>query len=358
MGTTLNSIHIYADFLPADMERSFRSFSPGWFTCLDDLSDPPERACQEARRISKEVPAPVLLFGVYDSDMIWFTFYRNGKVAAKYSDDGLTGNKNLYGIPALIGYGDGFRQRLSGILACSDVERKITMLEEYFGVRLLFCPELSEEHDLPCCTRGDAAYRAYQAEERALTGKAAPMAIRKIAEYHGKLFEHVFGTHGTYAPHIYLYGYAQPFTKALTTVEFLGDRLEPCDPEKFEQGQLPVVTSDPRFPISYDRPGWFPAKVTFSPECPPGYCGKTMVLPNGCWPLEFLPTGELLLEGNQRIFVADETLRIIAKLPIRGDIAEVLGNHVLTVTGDSFCGYCYEPQAKIRIYEITSKAAI
>ena len=80
-----------------------------------------------------------------------------------------------------------------------------------------------------------------------------------------------------------------------------------------------------------------------------------MTLPNGFYPRDFTNTDELLLQGNHRIYVVDAALKIIAKLSIKGDIADIVDDHILTVTGDSFCGYCYEPKAKIYIYKLIRK---
>ena len=87
MGLSLTSIHIFGNAIPADCSFSFRSFSQNWMTCIDDLSGKaPDYSYKTAKAISKLVDAPVLHFGVFDSDMIWFDFFRSGKVVARYSD--------------------------------------------------------------------------------------------------------------------------------------------------------------------------------------------------------------------------------------------------------------------------------
>ena len=105
MGMSLTGIHVFGTAAPEDAELPFRSFSAGWFTCVNDFSETdPERTYEAARRISRATDAPVLYFNVFDSEAIWFVFFRGGKVAAKYSDDEFSANKGLYGIPALVGY--------------------------------------------------------------------------------------------------------------------------------------------------------------------------------------------------------------------------------------------------------------
>lgn len=356
MGTSLTSIHIFGNTAPVDCGLSFRSFSPNWLTCIDNFSEnTPDDSHKMAKIVSKQVNAPVLYFGVFDSERIWFCFFHNGRVVSRYSDDESVSNKKLSEIPSLVGYGDGYQKRLSSILGCSDVDLKIAMLEEYFGVSLLFSPELLDEPDMFFRERTDKLYRQYQASEKALTGKSAPISLKLIAEYPGKLFWDVFGAHETIKPHFFLYGYPSENLPEdchrLTPVRFTGSSLEPSDFDTFGTDRMPQQHEDLRFEMQYGTP----CKVRFSEACPPAYRGKTMTLPNGFYPEEFLPSGELLLQGNHRIFVVDHTFKIIAKLSIKGDIADVLGNYILTASGDSFCGYCYEPKAKIYIYAVIKR---
>ncbi len=353
MGTSLTSVHIFGNITAVDSKHSFQSFSPNWVTCIDDFDEKAENYSYElAKTLSKQVDAPVLHFGVFDSEMIWFSFFLNGRVVSRYSDDEFVSNKKLFDIPSLIGYGDGHKRRLSSILSCSDTDMKISMLEEYFGVCLLFHPEFLDEPNTLLRERTDKIYQRYKIEEKALTGKTAPIALNLIAEYPGKLFFDVFGENKTIKPHFFLHGYASATGYGnLTPVRFTGHNLEEVSPDIFKQDRVPYQYEDPHFQMHYGTP----CKVTFSEKCPVDYRGKTMSLPSGFYPKEFLPSGELLLWGERRIFVADHTLKIIAKLSIKGDIADVLGNYILTTTGDSFCGYCYEPKAKIYIYEIVKK---
>ena len=354
MGLSLTSIHIYGNTAPADCGFTFRSFSPDWLTCVDDFGEKgSDYSYKSAKLISKQTDAPVLHFGIFDSEMIWFDFFLKGKVVSRYSDDELVANKKLFDIPALIGYGEGYKKRLSSLLSCSDIDQKIAMLEEYFGVCLLFSPEFLDEPHTLVRKRSDICYQQYQAEEKALTGKMAPMHLDLIAEYPGKLFYDVFGKMGMWHPHFFMYGYADVRTyNALIPVQFMGERLEKSTVEAFEKDMISSFGyKDPRFQIKYGTPN----TVTFSEECPPDYRGKTMTLPNGFYPQEFLPSGELLLCGNHRLFVADCTFKIIAKLSVKGDIADVLDDYILTTAGGSFFAYCYEPKARIYIYKIVKK---
>lgn len=286
MGTSLSSIHIFSDFAPVDCGFSFRSFSPRWQTCIDDFSekahDYPYKA---ARSISRHTADPVFHFSVFDSDMIWFEVLRNGKVVSRYSDDDLIANKRLFDIPEMIGYGDGQKKRLSSLLRCSDVELKIAMLEEYLGVCLLYFPEILDDPQILHRHRSDTLYRRYQAEEKALTGKAAPISLNLIEEYPGKLFWDFFdcGSVHTRKPHCFLHGYTHGDSRHLTPVRFIGKDLEAIDLSTFFQDRIQEVYEDPRFKLHCGTP----CKVTFSHDCPPAYRGKTMTLPNGFYPYSF-----------------------------------------------------------------------
>ena len=354
MGTTLFSIHLYGDAPPVESGLAFRSFSPGWQTCVEDLStwDPVElRSC--ARSLSRKSNLPVLLFFVFDSDELSFSFYLNGKEVSCYCD--VSGQrKKLFSIPGLVGYEEGQKRRLSTILGCGDTELKIELLEEYFGVCLLFCPECLEEPDTLVRKKGDAVYQTFLEAEKKLTGTAAPIELKKAAEYPGKLFYNGFSFPSTLKPHYFLWGLPQGnfLTLSLSPVHFSGPSLEPSDLATFRTGHEPRDAYWKRF-FQLDYRGR--SSVLFSDLCPPAYCGKRMVLPDGFWPDGFTASGKLLLSSKNRIFIADESLSIIAKLPIKGEVADLVGDYILTTVGNSFFAYDYEPNAKIFIYEIIEK---
>lgn len=354
MGTTLTSIHIYGAPVPSDCDFSFCSYSENWHTCTSDFpAGQEEQAVSAAKLMSKKTSAPVLCFHIFDSEMIWLCVFRGGKMAARYSDDNTIANKKIFDIPALVGYGEGYKKRLSSLLDCSDTERKVALLEEYFGVCLLYDSELANTPEQLRRTRGDALYREYMEEEKQLSGKKAPMELKCIAEYPGKIFFNDFGdfdNFNKYKKHYFLYGFTEA-TDDLTPVHFTGTSLEPCDRETFEKDRIIRNTGDSRFVIEY-RPV---PKVTFSDDAPAEYRGKTMKLPVGVYPWRFLPSGELLLLGKSKIYVVDHALTVVAKFSCKGEVADIVDNCILTATGASFYGYCYEPKAKVYIYEIVKK---
>lgn len=355
MGTSLSSIHIFGETPPAaKCGFTFRSFSPGWQTCTENFSQrDPDYPATAALLISIHTDDPVLHFEVFDSEMIMFEVLRKGKVAARYSDDECVTNKKMSDIPLLLGCDANQKKRLSSLLRCSDVDDTIAMLEEYFGVCLLYQPDVCDDPQLLHRVRSDALYRKYEAEEKAISGRAAPIQLRIIAEYPGKLFWDFFGRNHlqTVKPHCFLYGYSTPDFQGLAPVRFTGSNLEPCNLSTFSQERIPSAHEDPRFITDYRTP----YTVTFSGDCPEAYRGQTTKLPNGFYPIGFTSANELLLQGKHRIYVTDSRLKIIAKLSIRGDIADIVNDHILTTTGDSFCGYCFDPKAKLYIYEIFRK---
>lgn len=354
MGTTLTSIHIYGAPVPSDCEFSFCSYSESWHTCTSDFpAGQEDYAVSAAKLMSKKTSAPVFCFHIFDSEMIWLCVFRGGKMAARYSDDNTIANKKIFDIPALVGYGEGYKKRLSSLLDCSDTERKVALLEEYFGVCLLYDSELANTPEQLRRTRGDALYREYMEEEKQLSGKKAPMELKCIAEYPGKIFFNDFGdfdNFNKYKKHYFLYGFIED-TDDLTPVHFTGKSLEPCDRETFEKDRIIRNTGDSRFVIEY-RPV---PKVTFSDDAPAEYRGKAMKLPVGVYPWKFLPSGELLLLGKCKIYVVDPSLTVVSKFSCKGEVADIVDNCILTATGASFYGYCYEPKAKVYIYEIVKK---
>ncbi len=352
MGTSLISIHIFGSAAPEHTDVSFVSHASNRLTCTDNLTEKGWGfAHKTAKLISKQIDVPILCFGVFDSEMIWLEFFQNGTSAARYSDGAVSSNRKLYDIPAMVGYRDGQKKRLSHILACSDTDRKISMLEEFFGVCLLYHPELEETPNILFRAQEDKLYRDYLAEEKALSGAKSPISLKLIREYPGKLFFDTFGNHTTVKPHFFLYGFCEENCRTLTPMQFTGTDLAAVESDVFQTDRIIRQHEDPRFEIHYGTR----CKAGFSELCPPAYRGKTMTLPNGFYPVGFLPSGELLLEGNGRIFFADDSCKIVAKSSIKGEVADVLDRYILTVSGDSFCGYCYDPKAKIRIYETIKK---
>lgn len=244
MGTTMGSIHVYTGQRIINLNGSFRSFSDGWQTYISESLDSDYGVLLKlAKKISKDIDAPVLWFFESDSDYIEFNFYCGGKRVASYSGDGFTANKNLYQIPALIGYNEGHKRRLSKILSCTDTDFQVELLEEYFGVCLLPLTELLEEDSQALHReRGEHLYQQYIEEERRLTGPRAPVKVELVCEHKGKIFDDYFkAVPPVYKPHYFLFGYTDPsdnyYHRKLKPFCFRNGAMEWITDEEYEEAK-------------------------------------------------------------------------------------------------------------------------
>lgn len=282
----------------------------------------------------------------------FFEVIKGRKILARYSDYSTESNKKIYDIPTLLGCEECGKRRLSAIFACADADLKTAMLEEYLGLALVFFPE-ADEAEL-AREKSDALYREYEKEEKLLTGKKSPFKAEPIREYKGKIFLSEFGSRAMLEEHYYLFGFSEEKNRELWPVHFVGSELKAVDPSKetVRMGLDRERTNKKYFSINYSTP----VKVTFKDTCPEAYRGKTMTMPSGFYPIGFLSTGELILAAVNKVYVADSTLKIVAKLTVKGDIEALLGDHILTVVGSSFFYYGYEPNASIHIYKIEKRS--
>ncbi len=350
MGTTFSSIHIFTNEKIKTNYCDFQSFSDNWQTCISDFSDKnPEDFLKVAKLVSKQTSAPVLFFYIFDSEYIYFDFWQNGKLIVRYSDDEFSTNKNLYGIPALLGYGDGYKKRLSNILNCDDADEKTELLEEYFGVCLLPFSDCFSDFTMLKRQKDDVLYSKFIEREKALFGKKAPVYLELITEYKGKIFWDYFGSY-TQKEHCYLFGYESENCK-LRPVRFCGDRLEAISKEEFDQNRVIQKHNCDFCKIEYGTMCY----AIFNECAPSAYANKKMKLPNKFYPFGFDTKNRLVLSGRGKICIVDEHMKIIAKISVKGDCADMIGDFILTASGDSFCGYVYDPRASVRIYRLNEK---
>lgn len=361
MGTTISSIHVYTPGSIDGME-DFYCFSEGWQTYLPPrIPEDPFEYRVLAKKISKRIDAPVLWFYIFDSEAIWFEFYQKGKRVSAYSQEGLTGTKNLYGIPALIGYEEGQKRRLSQILSCADVDFQLELLEEYFGVCMVTFPELLEEGaDALHRVRGDQQYLALLEEDRKLTGKQAKLRAELVSERTGKIFERRFGEDPfTFKPHHYYFGYDTFYSNfqdgALRPVRFEKGELVEISQDEFDNAPRLSgrdARKDERFKVEFGAAD----KVHFTDEVPEGFRGKTLALPRGFFPLCFDEKGRVILSDERGgLAVVDDTLKIIAKMRVKGMPVEYLDGYILTADGQSFYAYAYNRSDAVCIYRICEK---
>ena len=362
MGTTFSSIHVYSSNV-VNSFPNFHSFSEGWQTYMPNEEQEDPFAFQKlAKKISKNIDAPVLWFYIFDSESLLFEFYKNGKKAAAYSQMDSNGCKNLYGIPSLIGYESGQKRRLSKILSCADIDFQLKLLEEYFGVCLIPFPEMSEElPNVISRVRGEDLYQAYLVEEKKLTGKQSPIKVMLISEQPGKLFEHKFHDNDKqhYRPHHYYFGY-DTFDS-----NFEDGALRPV---RFEQGKIVSITQEdfdaaPKLLRQYARKDerfseeFYPSyKVHFTDKAPEGLKNKTLVTPRGFYLYWFDEKGSAILSDERGgIAVVDDSLKVIAKMRVKGTPVDFADGYLLTAGSESFFAYYYNPSNAIRVYRIFDK---
>ena len=353
MGTTLSSIHILSNEAIQLDGFKFQSFSDGWQTATAGFSDHDFKcAWNEANLISKKIAFPVLHYYISDSDSVYFRFLQKGKCISQYSDDEFIKNKNLYGIPALIGYGDGYKKRLSCILSCADANEKNKMLEEFFGVCLLPFSEYLSTPSILKREKSDTLYREFIKKEKEITGKQASISLNLIAEIKGKIFTNYFGSFPlTEKEHCFLFGYEAEGSNELKPVRFSGEKLEQISLEEFNQDRTSTIDKSSFY--IFDRE--IPHGVIFSDKTPEPYRGKKMKLPSGMYPFAFDDKNRLILSQHGKIVVADESMKIIAKCSIKGEPTDMVGSYILSTSVMSFFGYCYDPVSTVRIYKLVDK---
>ena len=229
------------------------------------------------------------------------------------------------------------------------------MLEEYFGVCLLYYPALADQPQALRRARGDALYRDYAERDKQLTGKSAPIRAELVAEFDGKLFYDRFCVCAdrmrTRKEHCYLKGYEQEMTR-LTPVRFADGRLEEISETEFMRDRQPRTTENPFFDFLYT----VPVRITFRPTCPMPYVGKTLSLPGNFMPFGFDEKERLILTAGKRVMFMDADLRVLAKLSLRDELTDMADGYFLTTGSRSFYAYCYDPGEKIRIYRVVDES--
>ncbi len=352
MGTTFSSIHVYGNEELKIDSFEFRSFSEGWQTCINDFSEENlDYFGNTAKLISKKTSAPVLWFYIFDDEAINFAFFKGGRKVAQYSDDEWSPNKNLSGIPAMIGYGDGYKKRLSNILGCGDAFEKMKLLEEYFGVCLLPFPELLSDPDALKRERGEELYNDCIKKEKTISAKKSPVSAKLIIEYKGKIFQNYFDklSQDDIKEHCYLYGY-ETEDSDITPVRFVGERLEKISKKEFNKDRVSAKRDCAFYEFDYKA-----HSVTFNDKVPEQYVNKTVKLPNKFYPLGFDSKNRLILQSKGKLAIADENMNIIATMPIKGEACEVLGDYVLVTSGFSFYAFVYDSVSVVRIYKLIEK---
>ncbi len=358
MGTSVSTIHVFTQNpLPAEIPGKYQSFSEGWQTRLPEVypEDDYEGDRKLARRLSRQLPYPVLYFWEFDSDEFGFVLFREGKqVTAFGTSEGAEGAKGIYKLPAQIGYPEGNKRRLSRILSCADIESKIAMLEEYFGVCLEVFADLLETPEEIKRTRSDELYRAYLEEEKRFSGKNAPISLELTKEIFGIVeLTATFHDHSFGKKHIFYlaqFRTLREMKEPLPAVEFREGKLIPADERVVHEAKERIPWhKDPRFQTEYyPKPA-----VTFSEQTPEPYRGRTFSLPRGFYPYDFDPFDHLILIANRGgIAFMDADGKLIAKTRVRGDLQDYRDGYLLVDTSSRPWGWGFDPNGLLRIYRI------
>ena len=362
MGTFASTVHVYTDSpLPNEL-GSFSCFSEGWQTMLPRNEANFEQDRKIARRLSKQLAAPVLWFWEFDSDEYGFVLFSDGKQKTVFSTESFSEPKGLYQLPPLIGYPTGNKQRLSKILSCADMECSIAMLEEYFGVCLEVFPELLETPEALKQTRSEDKYRAYLAEEKRFSGKNAPIGVELTEEIFGKVEHHpVFGDFSQPKAHIFYLAQFHSYeerTSPLPAVEFRGGKLLPADEAAIRAAKTSIRGAggkDSRFQKEY-----YPKrKVTFTDDAPAPFRGKVFtVFPRGYYPYDFDLSDRLILaNGRGGIAFMNADGEILSKCSLKGNLTDYRDGYFLTDSTPIFdpWGWGINPEGVLRIYRIVDR---
>jgi len=349
MGTTFSSIHVFTSEAITYVPLKFASFSDGWQSCVTDLDHGDIYAYKEAKLLSKKYSYPVLYFFIYDSESVNFEFFLDGKSVARYSDGVLAKTKNLYAVSSILNYGEGYKKRLSNIVAITDADKKVELLEEYFGVCLLPFPELLSEPYMLERERSEDLYNAYKKKEKALAKNMRSVSAKLIYEKTGKLFWNCEMFSCMQKEHCYVLLYENDDLE-YSFVRFIGNGFETITIEEFAKAKdIPAPCYD-YCRIIYGSTD----KVEFNESAPVGYRGKTMDIPSGAYLLGFDSKNRFVLTTGSKVFLADESMDIIGKFSVKGYAVDIYGDYILTASPYSFFGYEYDPKAKNRIYKIES----
>ena len=346
MGTTFCSIHVYSPKFLDLKNYSFRSFSPGWQTLMleDEGFSDPEDTMNLARTISKSTDAPVLWFFEFDSDALELRFFLRGKQTASH-------NKNIYQISQLLGYDSGGKRRISKILACEDVDQRVELLEEYFGVCLLPFPELMDENSQTLSrVPGDKLYQAYIAAEKATLaaekkwlGKQAAVQAEPVreltgdldsADWHNEWFDpKKIRFLAYFREHYYLYSAGKITSAPRVPVHFHDGELQFISREEMKQygADKPYSSSsigeNPNYEYDFES-----NILIFLDTAPEAYRGKEFLLPRGFCGLGFDTKGRLVLyDFKKTCVIVDGSMNVIAKQEITGKIEDFDGEYVLTI---------------------------
>ena len=354
MGLTLCSVHILSDEMPRIPGADFESFSNGWYTCKNLGSF--EDDYKLARKISKITDKPVLFFFVYDSDIVSFSFLINGRKIVDFSTESTSSPKGISKIPEIVGDDQkGSKRKISTLLQCADNERLISLLEEYFGLNLLFNSNDRLESADCKMEKGDRLYLEYLEDYKKICGKNAAIRAEMIKEYHGKIFMSQFGSEKYCPQFYYLFGYDTPENHKLHPVLFSGNELEPCDLKESDYNDCISYREEMKLAGVSDKfdPNSERYSLHFDSNAPGIFQGREIVCPRGYYFFAFDDRNHILLTDNKRSFlILDCNGETVARCSVKGTPIAFRDGFILTEGPGSEFAYEYSPTDYVRIYRL------
>jgi len=152
MGTSLGNLHVYkgkqeevkealhqGEYVVADISKEWTSVF-----CREFRDGDTEKA---AKGLSKTLAEPILSFQYFDDDIISLVLFKEGRISAQFRM-AYTGDpylKNCRNFISELGFDTSQEKRLRTIFKCSDLERKVELLEEFFGVKLYLDIDFMQE---------------------------------------------------------------------------------------------------------------------------------------------------------------------------------------------------------------------
>ncbi|MCL2672750.1 MAG: hypothetical protein FWF10_12100 [Clostridiales bacterium] len=167
MGMTFGIFHVYKGHID-QVNAAFEGkhivvqASAEWITVADEFEG--DESIKAARSLSKQIPKPVLHFFYFDDDIISMELFQNGKTMAACGMD-YSGQMQMRKIGMFVSLLDleaSQEKRLRTILHCENLDLKVALLEELFGVTLYIDVEQLREEGISCAKgRDDKKYLEY-----------------------------------------------------------------------------------------------------------------------------------------------------------------------------------------------------
>lgn len=174
MGMTFGNFHVYKGnqeqiFAILKNKHTVVELSPDWVTVVDEFAA--DQSQKAARSVSKSIEQPVLHFYYFDDDVITLSLFQQGKCVASYWMDyaGQGHIKKIGLFISLLGLDSSCEKRLRAVLKFENLGKKISLLEELFGVALYVDHlHLQGEETSYLRMRDDKLYTEYLTEQKKL----------------------------------------------------------------------------------------------------------------------------------------------------------------------------------------------